>query len=54
MLLRRMDSETPPAFEALLARRAAGKPVAYITGRRAFWTIELEVGPGRVDPSPRQ
>jgi release factor glutamine methyltransferase len=52
MLLRRMDSETPPAFEALLARRAAGKPVAYITGRRAFWTIELEVGPGVLIPRP--
>ena len=30
------------------------EPVAYITGRRAFWTIELEVGPGVAGPPPRQ
>jgi release factor glutamine methyltransferase len=52
MLLRGMDGETPPAFEALVARRAAGEPVAYITGRRAFWTIEMEVGPGVLIPRP--
>jgi release factor glutamine methyltransferase len=52
MLLRGMDAEAPPAFEALLARREAGEPVAYITGRRAFWTIELEVGPGVLVPRP--
>src|SRR3989304_997248 len=25
------------AFETLLARRVAGEPVAYLTGRRGFW-----------------
>ena len=41
----------PPAlFTAMLARRLAGEPVAYIIGRRAFWTIELEVGPGVLIP----
>src|SRR5690242_16410402 len=38
-----MDVRT--AFEALVARRAAGEPVAYLTGRRGFWTLELEVTP---------
>jgi release factor glutamine methyltransferase len=52
LLLRRLDDPAPPTFEALRARREAGEPVAYITGRRAFWTIELEVGPGVLIPRP--
>jgi release factor glutamine methyltransferase len=52
LLLRHLDAAEPPAFEALLARREAGEPVAYIIGRRAFWTIELEVGPGVLIPRP--
>ncbi len=52
LLLRRLGDPAPPAFAALLARREAGEPVAYITGRRAFWTIELEVGPGVLVPRP--
>jgi release factor glutamine methyltransferase len=52
MLLGYMGGEEPPTFAALLARREAGEPIAYITGRRAFWTIELEVGPGALVPRP--
>jgi release factor glutamine methyltransferase len=52
LLLRHFDDPAPPAFAALLDRREAGEPVAYITGRRAFWTIELEVGPGVLVPRP--
>lgn len=52
MLLTRTDADVPPVFDALLARRVAHEPVAYITGRRAFWTIELEVGPGVLVPRP--
>src|SRR5688500_1883337 len=52
MLLDRLDREAPEGFEPLLARRLAHEPVAYITGRRAFWTIELEVGPGVLIPRP--
>jgi len=40
------------AFEALVARRASGEPLAYITGTRAFWTIELGVAPGVLIPRP--
>src|SRR5918998_61233 len=40
------------AFEGLVRRREAGEPIAYIVGRRAFWTIELEVGPGALIPRP--
>lgn len=39
-------------FETLLARRAAGEPVAYLTGRRGFWTLDLEVDPATLIPRP--
>ena len=42
----------PPEFEQLIARRLAGEPVAYIIGRRAFWTIEIEVTPAVLIPRP--
>ena len=43
----------PPAtFAAMLERRLAGEPVAYITGHRGFWNIDLEVGPGVLIPRP--
>jgi release factor glutamine methyltransferase len=52
LLRSHLQAETPLAFNALLVRRAAGEPVAYIEGRRGFWTIELEVGPGVLIPRP--
>jgi release factor glutamine methyltransferase len=36
----------------MIERRRGGEPVAYITGRRAFWNIELHVGPGVLIPRP--
>src|SRR5690606_28259437 len=29
-------------LKALIARRCAGEPVAYLTGRQGFWSLELE------------
>ena len=52
MLLRSMNEPAPEGFAALVERRLAHEPVAYIVGRRAFWTIELEVGPGVLIPRP--
>jgi release factor glutamine methyltransferase len=40
------------AFETLLARRQAGEPVAYLTGSRGFWTLELRVTPAVLVPRP--
>lgn len=50
MLLSGLGDAAPAAFEALVRRRLAHEPIAYILGRRAFWTIELEVGPGVLVP----
>jgi release factor glutamine methyltransferase len=46
------DAEGAAAFAALVERRAAGEPVAYLTGRRGFWTLELEVTPATLIPRP--
>ncbi len=35
-----------------IARRARGEPVAYLTGRREFWSLELEVTPDVLVPRP--
>jgi release factor glutamine methyltransferase len=40
------------ALEALARRRLAGEPVAYLTGRREFWSLELEVTPDVLVPRP--
>ena len=39
-------------FEALVARRAAREPLAYITGQKEFWSLDFEVGPGVLIPRP--
>jgi len=50
LLLKLLEAPEPEGFAALLARRMGHEPVAYITGTRAFWTIELAVGPGVLVP----
>ena len=40
------------AFEALVARRTAHEPVAYIIGTREFWSLDLAVNPGVLIPRP--
>ncbi len=39
-------------FHGLIERRRRGEPVAYLTGSRAFWTFEVEVGPDVLIPRP--
>jgi release factor glutamine methyltransferase len=39
-------------FLALIDRRAAGEPVAYILGRKNFWTLELAVSAAVLVPRP--
>jgi release factor glutamine methyltransferase len=46
------DHEQPPGFDERVRRRAAREPVAYITGRRAFRRIELQVDRRVLIPRP--
>jgi len=55
--LRSHGEEVPAAaaaarFADLIERRAGGEPVAYILGRKHFWTLELSVSPGVLVPRP--
>jgi release factor glutamine methyltransferase len=44
--------EAARRFEALLSRREDGEPVAYLVGRRGFWSFELRVTPDTLVPRP--
>ncbi|QIL01406.1 peptide chain release factor N(5)-glutamine methyltransferase [Sphingomonas sinipercae] len=52
LLLAPPDRPVPDRFWEMLERRKRGEPIAYITGRRAFWNIDLHVGPGVLIPRP--
>lgn len=39
-------------FQTLVARRRAGEPVAYLTGRRGFWSLDLSVTTDTLIPRP--
>lgn len=52
LLLSPADRSIPKRFGLMVERRRKGEPIAYITGRRAFWNIELHVGPGVLVPRP--
>ncbi len=47
-----IDAADAVRFHSLLVRRAAGEPIAYITGRREFWSLDLAVTPDVLIPRP--
>lgn len=47
-----VDAEAAARFADLLERRAAGEPVAYLTGTQGFWSLELDVSPATLIPRP--
>ena len=49
---RRVEPAAAAHFRALLARRLAGEPLAYIRGTQPFWDFELAVGPACLIPRP--
>ncbi|APE29874.1 protein-(glutamine-N5) methyltransferase, release factor-specific [Halomonas aestuarii] len=50
------DREAPvfewARFEALVAARAQGQPIAYLTGEREFWGLRLATSPHTLIPRP--
>jgi release factor glutamine methyltransferase len=46
------DMDVQTDYARLLDRRANGEPVAYITGHRGFWSLDLEVTPATLIPRP--
>ena len=49
---RALAPEQAARLEALALRRCGGEPLAYLTGRREFWSLELEVTPAVLVPRP--
>lgn len=47
-----LDAQPAARFSAWLERRRAGEPVAYLLGRREFWSLELEVTSDTLIPRP--
>jgi release factor glutamine methyltransferase len=46
------DAAQAERYRRLLGRRAAGEPLAYLTGRREFWSLDLAVTPAVLIPRP--
>ena len=49
---RTLEAEALDIYTALVRRRASGEPLAYITGRREFWSLDLDVNPATLIPRP--
>lgn len=47
-----MTAREAKAFDALARRRRDGEPIAYLTGRREFYGLDLEVTPDVLIPRP--
>jgi len=47
-----LDEGALQRLEATVTRRLAGEPMAYITGSREFWSMELVVSPATLVPRP--
>ena len=39
-------------YRGLIARRLDGEPVAYLTGQREFWSLDLRLSPATLVPRP--
>ena len=46
------DAAQLAAFERLIAARARGEPIAYLTGHREFWSLDLAVTSAVLIPRP--
>ena len=47
-----VQPEDRRGYEQLIAQRAAGVPIAYLTGVREFWSLDLHVTPDVLVPRP--
>ena len=47
-----LDRAAAEKYFALIARRAAGEPTQYLTGKQEFWGLEFEVTPAVLIPRP--
>jgi release factor glutamine methyltransferase len=49
---RELEASQHERYQAALARRRSGEPVAYILGRQGFWSLDLDVASHTLIPRP--
>lgn len=49
---RELEASQHERYQAALARRRTGEPVAYILGRQGFWSLDLDVASHTLIPRP--
>ena len=47
-----LNADELTRFKALVVRRREGEPVAYLTGHREFWSLDIQVNPAVLIPRP--
>lgn len=47
-----LEAAALECYRGLIGRRAAGEPVAYLSGHRGFWNLDLAVSPAVLVPRP--
>lgn len=47
-----LDTRQLAAFKTLVDQRATGQPVAHLTGKREFWSLDLDVNEHTLIPRP--
>ncbi|MCW8831194.1 MAG: peptide chain release factor N(5)-glutamine methyltransferase [Gammaproteobacteria bacterium] len=47
-----LDAEQAQIFNRLIEQRQSGTPVAYLTGKREFWSLDFNVTPATLIPRP--
>lgn len=47
-----LPRERRSRFQSLVKRRQRGEPIAYLTGRREFWSLSLRITPDVLIPRP--
>ena len=47
-----LNADELARFKALMVRRREGEPVAYLTGHREFWSLDIRVTPAVLIPRP--
>lgn len=49
---RALTQDQLQAFQVLVTARQLGKPIAYLTGNREFWSLDFQVSPDVLIPRP--
>ena len=47
-----LDTDSMRRFSTILRKRVEGTPIAYLTGKREFWSIDFSVSPDTLIPRP--